>query len=109
GASIAKAIIEVFPHVRMFRGYNGVGTHFLASLRPLPKATARQLASRMPNKARIDLMEWSGRTDPAQAFELVLRREIPLKALEPFDAAPLRDDRPFNEYFFLRAPGMALR
>lgn len=104
-ASIAKALTESFPYVRAFRSYDKrYGIHFLASMRPIPHLTASDLATRMPASAEKDFVEWGPETTATRQFDLVLTEEIPLRDL--IDRAPgvptLSDDRPINEYFFLR-------
>ena len=58
----------------------------------------------MPAKARADLVEWSLRETPEQQFEALVPdcdNLDSLIALAPNTPA-LQDDRPVNEYFFLR-------
>ncbi len=43
-ASVARALKESFPYVRVFHSVEGWGYHFLASDRPLPNPTAAELA-----------------------------------------------------------------
>jgi spermidine synthase len=103
-ASFTRALQEAFPHVRAFPSVLGGGLHFLASEQPLPLRSAVDLAREMPEAAARDLVAW-GPHETAQAqFEPVLAEEQPLAkliALAP-GVPTLTDDRPVNEYYFLR-------
>jgi spermidine synthase len=101
--SIALALHESFRCVRAFR--DRFGTHFLASQSPIEIPNARVLAARMPAAARSDLVEWERSKSAASILQGLLAREEPMAALLPPDGSPipaLSDDRPFNEYYFLR-------
>ena len=106
-ASVAKALKESFPHVRVFRSIEGWGYHFLASSFPLPHVSAAELARRMSPAAAADLVEWGPAQDAEGQFDGVLRQELSLDEL--IQRAPgvpaLQDDRPVNEYFLLRRSG----
>jgi len=101
-AALLRAVTESFPHVRAFRSVEGWGIHILASRAPLAGVTAEQLAGRLPPAAVADLTEWNPTWTPAAPFAAVLARELPLAGLRASNVAPLRDDRPLNEYFLLR-------
>ena len=107
-AAIAQSLADSFPHVRVFRSIEGWGLHFLASESELPfgsdpRAASSQLAARMPPEAVRDLLEWGPASSAQEQFLQVLSKEVDLKALlDKVDAPPIHDDRPFNEYFFLR-------
>jgi hypothetical protein len=115
-ASVTRALAESFPHVRALPVVNAVdgpskievvGVHFLASDRPIPRRTPRELAERLSPAATRDLTEWGG-ADAEQVFARLLSFETPLQALiglAPW-APTLTDDRPFNEYFLLRRWGL---
>ena len=102
--SISRALHDSFPHVRVFVGLEGWGSHFLASMSPINLAAPAVLAARMPATAVADLLEWG----PATAAEAQLREVLSRGVHETVVAAiaggapPLSDDRPYNEYFFLR-------
>lgn len=104
-ASATRAMIEVFPQVRVFASvYGNTGYHLLASMQPIPERTAVGLMLRMPPAAMADMMEWGPAQTPQQQFDLMLKQEIrpqQLMALSPQTPA-LEDDRPFNEYNRLR-------
>jgi spermidine synthase len=103
-ASFSKALADSFPYVRAFPSLGGTGFHFLASNRPLPTTTAAGLASRMPPNAAADFLEWGPYSTTAEMFVAVLETEQSMQRLVALDARipPLQDNRPTNEYFFLR-------
>jgi spermidine synthase/MFS family permease len=103
-ASVARALQNSFPCVRVYRSVEGWGWHFLASMRPIPARTAADLVARMPAAAIVDLMEWGPAKTPDQQFNRILSTETTtgqMIALSPGTPA-LQDDRPINEYFLLR-------
>jgi spermidine synthase len=105
-AAVARAIKNSFPYVRVFRGMEGWGWHFLASERPIPKRTAAELVARMPEEAVDDMLEWGPADSPEQQVKLLLDHETTtdaIIALAPATAT-LTDDRAINEYFLLRTP-----
>jgi spermidine synthase len=104
-ASVARAIKESFPYVRVFHSLNGWGYHFLASRQPIPDFTPAQLAAKLPADAATDMVEWGPEHDPEHQFADVLKTELPIDqviALAP-QAAALQDDRPVNEYYAIRS------
>lgn len=103
-SAIAKALQASFPNVRVFTSVMDYGFHFLASMTPIPPATAETLASRMPASAAADMIEWGPESSPERQFAAALRREIPLEQLIQKDptAPAMVDDRPVNEYYYLR-------
>ena len=104
-SSVARALKESFPYIRVFHSVEGWGYHFLASNQPLPNRTAAELAGRLPINAARDLVEWDPDTTPEQEFANVLSREVSLDQLiaEMPQAPALTDDRPENEYYALRS------
>jgi spermidine synthase len=101
-SAFVKAVTDSFPHVRVFRSLEGWGYHCLASAAPLPAYTAAELSARLPKAAVRDLLELGPEKTGTRQFSALLRAEIPVGALIAPGAAGLRDDRPLNEYFFLR-------
>jgi spermidine synthase len=95
---------DSFPHVRVFGGLEGWGSHFLASMRPIDLPTPAVLAARMPATAVADMLEWGPASTGQEQLRLTLSREINDAVVEVMAAGapPLSDDRPYNEYFFLR-------
>jgi len=106
-ASVAGALKESFPYLRVFHSVEGWGYHFLASESPLPNPTAAELAQRLPDKAATDFLEWGPESTPEGQFADVLKREISLDDLiqQAPSASALRDDRPVNEYYLTRRRG----
>ena len=106
-ASVARALKESFPYVRVFHSVEGWGYHFLASESPLPDPTAAELAAHLPAKAATDLLEWGPEATPEGQFADVLKREISLDGLiqQAPAASALQDDRPVNEYYLMRRRG----
>jgi len=101
-SAFASALKESFPYVRVFHAFERYGDHVLASNRPIPLFSAAELAARLPPAARRDLLEWGpGRTAAGQ-FKSLLNGERSIDSLIMPAAGPLRDDRPTNEYYFLR-------
>jgi spermidine synthase len=105
-ASVARALQNSFPYVRIFQWNGRQGWHFLASDQPIPVRSAAELASRMPAAAVEDMLEWGPAKTAEKQFELLLSRETKpeqMIALSPGTPA-LQDDRPINEYYLLRHP-----
>lgn len=102
--SVTRAIAASFPHVRIFQSVGGWGFHFLASDRAIPDTPAEVLASRLPPRAAADLVEWWEGVGPEQVLRQVVGQEVPAeRILAAVPGIPtLTDDRPFNEYYFLR-------
>jgi spermidine synthase len=107
-AAAARALVDSFPHVRVFPRLMGqeslAGIFFVASNHPLPRLTPGDLAARMPPAAVGDLVEWQPGSYPVDHFGIILSSEAPIAAmlgLAP-SAPTLVDDRPVNEYFFVR-------
>jgi spermidine synthase len=103
-SSVAKALWQSFPNVRVFVSVMDYGFHFLATMSPIPTVTATTLASRMPSLAAADMIEWGPESSPERQFAAALSRELPLDRLIQLypDAPPMDDDRPVNEYYYLR-------
>ena len=103
-AAAARALMEVFPYVRIYTSVFGAGLHYLASMSPIPERRASEMVALMPSSAIADMMEWGPATTPADQFSLMLRNQFlpsELIARAP-DAPALQDDRPVNEYYLLR-------
>jgi spermidine synthase len=101
-AAILRALTDTFPHVRAFVSVEGWGIHILASGDPIPSVDASVLASRLPERAVADLLEWSPGATAEGQFERVVAQEVPVGALLRPGVPALTDDRPVNEYYFLR-------
>jgi predicted membrane-bound spermidine synthase len=103
-SSVAKALRQSFPNVRVFVSVMDYGFHFLATMSPIPPVTAATLVSRMPSQAAADMIEWGPESSPERQFAAALSRELPLDQLIQLypDAPAMDDDRPVNEYYYLR-------
>jgi len=105
-SSVARALQDSFPHVRVFHSVEKWGWHFFASGTPIPTRSAAELVARMPQDAVTDMMEWGPAKTPVEQFNLMLTQESTLDGmirLSP-ECPALQDDRPINEYFCLRKP-----
>jgi len=104
--AVARSLANSFPYVRAYPSVAGWGHHFLASMSPIETLTAEELTQRLPDRARHDLLEWSGGRELADYVRPVLSREISIEQLlTPDLRIRITDDRPFNEYFLLRRAG----
>ena len=103
-SSVARALQQSFPYVRVFHSLDNRGFHFLASEQPIIQRSAQELADRMPERAVQDLLEWGPASSAAEQFSIILDRELSMDRLtaESPLAPALQDDHPENEYFFLR-------
>jgi spermidine synthase len=100
--AIAQSLHEVFPYVRVYRGVDGWGFHYFASMRPIPGMSAAQVEAKLPPAALKDIAEWTKRGVHAD-LEKFLGSEIPFeKVLPPRPSIRITDDRPYNEYYLLR-------
>ena len=105
-SSIARALKNSFPYVRVYHSVEHGGWHYLASMSPIRERGALELAGRMPPAAVADMLEWGPAKTPSEQFDRVLSHQMTLDqliALSPGTPA-LQDDRPINEYFLLRTP-----
>jgi spermidine synthase len=104
--AMARALSNSFPYIRIYRSAEGWGFHFLASMSPLDVPSVPTMISRIPDSAKRDITEWY-EVDKVNSFEgfikFVLASEIPLATFLNNDRhITITDDRPYNEYFFLR-------
>jgi spermidine synthase len=112
-AAMARSVFASFPHVRVFGAVDDParqmsGFHFVGSLEPVLPMNGAQFLARLPPGARRDLQRWTARdAEPEMGARLAqqLDREIEWVA----SPGPLiTDDRPFNEYDYLREHGYVL-
>jgi spermidine synthase len=102
--AVFKALQFSFPYVRVFQYRGSIGWHYLASMQPIPARAPNELAATMPAAAVADLVEWEPTATPDSQFGRL--PEIPqayVLHLAP-EVQALDDDRPVNEYYFLRTP-----
>jgi spermidine synthase len=103
GQAVVRSIQESFPYVRGFQSVERWGVHLLASSEPIEQLKANQLAARMPESAKKDLLEWNDSQDAPAYIGLVVNREVFVPALlNPDPEVQITDDQPYNEYFLLR-------
>ncbi len=103
--AIARALVESFDHVVAFRAIELAGTHYTASMSPIHVPDAEEFISRLPAAARLDLVEWNSgdRRDPRTFMKDVLKQRVEVASLLIDDPdVVVTDDRPFNEYYFMR-------
>ncbi len=101
--AVVRSIQESFPHVRCFPSAEGWGVHMLGSMEPIEELDAGQMAARMPESARQDLLEWNPVKDAPAYLGQVLSKEYNVTALLNPDASiQVTDDEPYNEYYLLR-------
>jgi spermidine synthase len=110
-AAVTRALTEVFPYVRVYQSMEGDRNyHFLGSMSPIPELTPEQLIARTPKAAIQDMMEWGPAKTPEGQFGLLVSHQLPAQELiAPASQTPaLQDDRPINEYYWLRTnyPGL---
>jgi len=101
-AAFVDAARESFPYARAFHSVLDKGYHLLLSRRPIPDSSAAELARRLPPAAAADLTEFGPQATAREQFQLALDRETPLDSIAKIPSRPLTDDRPVNEYYFLR-------
>lgn len=101
-SSITNAFVASFPYNKFFFSVDGWGIHCLGSMEPLPEFDLDNIVQKIPYGARQDLLEWS----PGMTAHQLMGKlhEIQFKLIiQSFSFAPaLEDDRPINEYYFLR-------
>jgi predicted membrane-bound spermidine synthase len=103
GEAVARSIALSFPYVKVFGSIENWGDHFLASMKPIRQLSAVELVSRMPAKARQDLLTWCPNGDLEQYMQAMLSKEVPLDSMLSKDTClMITDAKPYNEYFLLR-------
>lgn len=102
--AVIRSIVASFPYVKVFAPYDQPRFHVVASMKPFRKLTADEWLARMPEAARADIHEWfSGTVTMEQYLAHVITREQPLEVFTEGVPLPMvTDDRPVNEYYFLR-------
>jgi spermidine synthase len=102
-AAALRSLVNSFSFVRCFASVDNVGVHMLASQQPIANMSAREIASRMPAAAAIDLLEWDRSETLVGYIEQALGNEMRVESLlNPYAQIRITDDRPYNEYFLLR-------
>ena len=99
--AVVNSLRFSFPFIRVFP--DRMGIHFVASLSPIPRLTAKQMAAKLPPSAMRDFMEWAPAPSAENYFQTILSHEVPLSyLLDPQMTILLTDNRPYNEYYLLR-------
>ncbi len=106
-SAVTRSLFESFPYVKAFESVEGWGCHFLASDQPIEGLTADQFISKLPEAAKRDLLEWCPGKNPLlelrEGIDAVLLHQVDLRTILDHDSSiRITDDRPFNEYFWLR-------
>ena len=102
-AAATRSIERSFPYIKIYRSFNGWGHHYIASERPLVEPDLEEIISKIPEKARHDLMEWTDEKDISDVIAKLLAQEVPIQSLtRGYPEVTMTDDRPINEYYFLR-------
>jgi len=71
-------------------------------MQPLVAPSVEEMTSRLPEKARKDLLEWET-GDLKTVLRQMLSQEVPLaQILGDHPDRIITDDRPYNEYYLLR-------
>lgn len=126
---IAKAVIntlnDAFPHLQIIESFRAPpegfvapsyelqsrGLHLLASFQPLERPSIQEAIERMPKAAREDMLWWGEAATGGQVKDLATcwsfildpARVVPVESMLPEDRSiKITDDRPYNEYFWLR-------
>jgi len=104
--AVAGALSRSFEHVRVFKSVEGWGVHFIASMNPIDVPSVQTMMSRMPLSAKNDMIEWydvDGTNNLEGFFLFIIKSEIPFETiLDKKNGYTITDDKPFNEYFFIR-------
>ena len=103
-SAVTKSVTESFPFVRIYPSVEGHGWHFFASKSPIPERSAAEMVAQMPAAAVADMMEWGPAATPVEQFQRMLSNPVANEELIAKSPAspPISDDRPINEYFFVR-------
>ena len=73
-------------------------------MEPITVPPPEQIASRLPPAAQKDLLEWNSGFNTTNFIQLVSTHEYTPPDLSQMNPdISITDDRPFNEYFLLRA------
>jgi spermidine synthase len=109
-SSVARALKNSFPYVRVYHPVEHYGLHFLASMSPIPERSSAELVAQMPVTAIADMMEWGPAKSSEQQFDRMLVDKMTLDQIIAFSPTTpaLQDDRPINEYFLLRTSSYRL-
>jgi spermidine synthase len=103
-SAVARSLTDSFPHVAVYRSLGDFGVHFLASETLIPEMSAVEFAARLPAAAKQDLVEWGPNQSVIGMAGEILSGRAPISTVLQADLpAEITDDRPYNEYFIMRA------
>jgi hypothetical protein len=111
--AVVNTVVREFPHVVLFKAFeshgdmkpNEAGIHILAADWPITVPTIAQAIARMPEAAKRDMMEWHPELTLEIAWDFILKNRIEMPVAMPAPGSErlgITDDRPYNEYFWLR-------
>ncbi|MFN8828085.1 MAG: fused MFS/spermidine synthase [Planctomycetota bacterium] len=111
--AVVNTVVREFPHVVLFKAFeshgdmkpNEAGIHILAADWPITVPTIVQAIARMPEAAKRDMMEWHPELTLEIAWDFILKNRIEMPVAMPAAGSErlgITDDRPYNEYFWLR-------
>ena len=101
--ALVRSLADSFRYVKIYRSISGWGYHLIGSDSPIPALTPKQFLERLPLTARKDLMEWFPDDAPQAVADRIFWHEVdPQAILTEGPAVRVTDDRPYNEYYFLR-------
>jgi spermidine synthase len=101
-ASFCKAFAESFPFTKFYSSVENWGIHCLASMHPLPPFDPKAFSQKIPPSASHDLLEWTPQMTVSQLLEQMHEISYEQIMLDHPGTPALEDDRPMNEYYFLR-------
>ena len=102
--AVVTSLTHSFPYVRMYRSVAEEGYHCLASTTPIIVPTEEYAVSRMSQNAINDRLEWdvNSETRLMEIWSKLLRGEVNLSFYTRDSDIHITDDKPLNEYFFVR-------
>ena len=104
-SAILRSAVEEFEYVLVYPSFLGWGWHILLSDEPLTEPTVDAFVARMPLEARDDLWEWNRNYEDFDGFvAVILSTRIQIERVLGNDPdVRIEDDRPYNEYYLVRA------
>ena len=112
--AILRSLVDVFPHVRIYKSFNGRGFHFLASMEPFETPLSKDLVSNLSFLVKKDIVEWASNSKSLNEidrdnlvedyFNRSFQKEVSTVGLlkQKDKSIFISDDQPYNEYYLLR-------
>ena len=112
--AILRSIVDVFSYVRIYKSFDGVGFHILASMEPFHTPFSKDLVSRLPLMVKDDIVEWAPGIELfddleresliEEYFNRSFEKEILTEVLlnQKDESIFISDDQPYNEYYLFR-------